>query len=59
MAESAGIKPGDIILSINDVNIYYTYLLRAELNKFIIGSGQTCKIVVYRNNELLTLTATF
>lgn len=59
VAESAGIKPGDIILSINDVNIYYTYLLRAELNKFIIGSGQTCKIVVYRNNELLTLTATF
>lgn len=59
VAASAGIQVGDIILSINDVNIYYTYLLRAELNKFIIGSGQTCKIVVCRNNKLLTLTATF
>lgn len=59
VADKAGIKPKDIILSLNGTEIYYTYMLREELGKFIIGSGKTCEIVVCRDNQLITLTATF
>ena len=59
VASQAGILPGDVLVSINGVDIYYTYLLRAELGKFIIGSGQKCELIVYRGNEKIVLTATF
>lgn len=59
VASQAGILAGDVLVSINGVDIYYTYLLRAELGKFIIGSGQTCELIVYRGNEKIVLTATF
>lgn len=59
VADKAGIKANDIILSLNGTEIYYTYMLREELGKFIIGSGKTCEIVVCRDNQLITLTATF
>lgn len=59
VADKAGVKANDIILSLNGVEIYYTYMLSEELGKFIIGSGKTCEIVVYRDNQLITLTATF
>lgn len=59
VADKAGVKANDIILSLNGTEIYYTYMLREELGKFIIGSGKTCEIVVYRDNQRITLTATF
>lgn len=59
VAYNAGVQAGDIILSLNGVEIYYTYLLRIELNKFIIGSGESCEIIVYRNNQFIKLTAIF
>lgn len=59
VAYNAGVQAGDIILSLNGVEIYYTYLLRVELNKFIIDSGESCEIIVYRNNQFIKLTAIF
>lgn len=58
-AKEAGVQVNDILISINGMNIYYTYILRAELGKFVIDSGDTCEIVVYRNGEYITLTVTF
>ena len=59
VASAAGMRPGDILLSINGVELFYTYMLRAELGKIIIGSGETVELVVLRNNERVTLNARF
>lgn len=59
VAKKAGVKPGDILLKINGVSIYYTYILRAELGKFIMGSNEECEIVVNRGGEEITLTVIF
>ena len=59
VAKKAGVKPGDILLKINGVSIYYTYILRAELGKFIMGSNEECEIVVNRGGEEITLTVVF
>ncbi len=59
VAEKAGVQPKDIILSINGVEIWHTYMLRAELSKFIINSGQKCDIIVCRNGQFITLTVEF
>ena len=59
VAKKAGVKPGDILLKINGVAIYYTYILRAELGKFIMGSNEECEIVVNRGGEEITLTVVF
>ena len=59
VAKIAGVQPKDILVQINGVNIYYTYILRAELGKFAIGSGDECEIVVYRNGEYITLKVVF
>ena len=59
VASIAGIQVGDVILEFNEVEVFYSYQLRAQLGNFIIGSGQTTSIVVYRNNEYLTLYVTF
>ena len=55
----AGVLPGDIITAFNGVNVRYSYELRAQLGNFIIDSGQTTTIVVYRNGEFVTLEVTF
>ena len=59
VAKKAGVQVNDILIQINGVNIYYTYILRAELGKFVIGSGEECEITVYRGGEYITLTVTF
>ena len=59
VASAAGMRPGDILLSINGVELFYTYMLRAELGKIIIGSGEIVELVVLRNNERVTLNARF
>ena len=59
VGHKAGVLPGDIITAFNDVEVRYSYQLRAQLGNFIIDSGQTTTIVVYRNGEFVTLEVTF
>lgn len=50
---------GDIIIGINGEMVKYSYELRAELSKHIIGSGDVIEIDVLRNNQVVTLTVVF
>ena len=59
VAEKAKVQVGDIILEFNNVEIRYSYQVRAELGKFLIGSGQIAEIKVYRNGEVVTLYCEF
>jgi len=34
-------------------------MLRAELNQIIVGLNAKIEVVIYRNNQYLTLTLTF
>jgi len=59
VAEIGGLKPHDIIIKFNDVVIKDTTMLRAELNQIIVGLNAKIEVVIYRNNQYLTLTLTF
>ena len=59
VAYKAKVQPGDIMLEFNHVEIRYSYQVRAELGKFLIGSGQVAEIKVYRNGEVITLYCEF
>ena len=59
VADKAKVKVGDIMLEFNHVEIRYSYQVRAELGKFLIGSGQIAEIKVYRNGEIITLYCEF
>jgi serine protease Do len=59
VAYKAGVQPGDIIVMLNNVELKYSYQVRAELGKFIIGSGDIAEMVVIRNNERVTLYIVF
>lgn len=48
------LKPGDIILEINGIKIYYTYQFRKELD-----SGEAVNLNVFRNNQMISVTITF
>ena len=55
----ANIQIGDVILEFNGVTTKYSYMLRAELSKFIYGSGEVAEIKVWRNGHIVSLYATF
>ena len=59
VAEKAKVQVGDILLEFNNVEIRYSYQVRAELGKFLIGSGQIAEMKVYRNGEVITLYCEF
>jgi len=59
VAASGGIITGDIILTFNGVPITKTLLLRFELNKVMVGVGQTVEAEVYRNGEIITIVLEF
>lgn len=59
VADQAGVKAGDIILSFNGVNITTSVLLRTELGMIVVGSHQEIPITVYRNEETVTLMLVF
>ncbi len=59
LAEKAGVINNDIIIGFNGVNIKYSYLLRAELGKFLIGCGEIVEMKVVRNNKIITLYVQF
>ena len=58
-ADKAGVKQGDIILSIDGIDLKEGYQVRIALGKFIVGSGNTTVLEVYRNNQVINLTITF
>lgn len=59
IAHQAGVLAGDIIVSFNHVEIRYSYELRAEIGKFLIGSGEIVEMEVIRNGERITLQVTY
>lgn len=54
-AETAGIKPGDIIIKINDTKITQATQVKTTISLLRVGSD--AKIVVKRNKRDITLTA--
>lgn len=59
VAYSAGIQSGDIILEFDGVLVKYSYVLRAKLGEFTIGSNDSAEMIVYRDGELVTLKVVF
>lgn len=59
IAQESGLKAGDIITKFNGVEMRKSYELRMEINKFVKGSGESCEVEIYRDNEYVTLTITF
>jgi S1-C subfamily serine protease len=59
IAYKAGVKPGDIIIMFNNTELKYSYQVRAELGKFLIGSGEIAEMIVIRNNQRITLYVEF
>lgn len=59
VAEKANIQVGDIIVGFNDTELKYSYQIRAELGKYLIGSGETAIIKVIRNGEEISLPVEF
>lgn len=59
IAKEAGVLEDDIIVEFNGVTIRRTHELRAELGKFLIGSGDEVAMVVYRAGEYVELTIVF
>ncbi|WP_018692480.1 DegQ family serine endoprotease [Algicola sagamiensis] len=55
-AEEAGLKPGDVITSINGKKINSFFELRAKIGT--IGAGKTLKIGIIRDGDEKTVTAT-
>jgi len=51
MGKDAGILSGDIIISLNDVMLDSSQLLRRELNRHLVGSGEIAKLVVLREGK--------
>ena len=55
-AEKAGLKPGDIILTINDTDI--TQATQVKTTVSLLRAGSNAKIKIKRKGEAMTLTAT-
>lgn len=54
LAESINLKVNDIIVEFNGVLIKESYQLRAELSKFVLGSGEKTIIKYYRDGVIKT-----
>lgn len=59
IGSKAGMQVGDILVEYNNVDLRYFYLLRIEIGKFIIGSGEKVTAVVYRNGEYVELEVVY
>lgn len=59
IAQTAGVLVDDIIVEFNGVVIKRTHELRAELGKFLIGSGDEVLMKVFREGEVVELTIIF
>ncbi len=47
---NALLEVGDIILSMNDIDLVYIYQVRLELGKIVVGNNQTIIASVYKKN---------
>ena len=56
-AETAGIRPGDIITMVNDAEIMSSDDLKAALENY--KAGDTVSVKIFRDGELITLSITF
>lgn len=52
---NSGLKVDDIIYKFNGIEMRYSYMLRAEINKYVVGSGERVEMQVYRDGNLITL----
>ncbi len=59
VAEKAQVKVGDIIVGFNNVDLKYSYQIRAELGKFLIGSGEVAEMKVIRDGKVVILSVKF
>lgn len=59
VALQAGVQPHDIILEFNGLDTNFSYELRSEISKFMLGSGESAELKVYRNGSIVTLTIVF
>ncbi len=59
VAEKGGIIADDIIIKFNNVELKGSLELRSELNKIIVGDNTRIEVVVYRNNQYITLELVF
>lgn len=59
IAYANGFLAGDIIVKFNNLELRKSYELRAEINKFIQGSGDECEVYIYRNGAYQTITIIF
>lgn len=59
IAKKAGLISHDIIIEFNGIEIKMTQHLRAELGKFVIGSGERIPMVIIRNNQKITVYVVF
>lgn len=59
VAAIGGIQIDDIITSFNGLEITNITILRAELNQIVVGQNHEIEVIVYRNNEFVTLKLVF
>lgn len=59
VALTSGVLELDIILEFNGVQTNFSYELRSEISKFMLGSGDTAELKVYRDSSIVTLTIVF
>lgn len=59
VAKEAGVLKYDIIQEFNGVQTNFPYEVRAEISKFMLGSGDTADVKIYRDSSLITLTFVF
>lgn len=56
---NALIEPGDIILSLNQIDLIYIYQVRIELGKVVVGNNQTLTASVYKKTTSQIETVEF
>lgn len=59
LADQAGILPNDILIEYNGKKMRKSSELRAEINRYVIGSGETVEVVVIRNHQEMKLYLTY
>jgi len=59
VAEKGGLLKDDILIKFNNVELKASLELRSELNKIIVGANTEIEVLVYRNNQYLTLKLLF
>ena len=59
VANRGGLMKDDIILKFNNIEMVYSYQIRAELGKIIVGSDTSIPVEIYRDGEIITISLRF